>query len=126
MLEDLLEQWRHLDERIKVYDKRIAAEVKGSEAAQQLMSIPGIGPINATLLMSHMGDPHRFPNSRQFSASIGLVPRQFSSGGKTRLKGITKRGNGEVRRQLVHGARAALRQFQRKEPLTGWPAGPVS
>lgn len=115
VLEDLLEQWRHLDERIKVYDKRIAAEVKGSEAAQQLMSIPGIGPINATLLMSHMGDPHRFPNGRQFSASIGLVPRQFSSGGKTRLKGITKRGNGEVRRQLVHGARAALRQFQRKE-----------
>ena len=78
------------------------------------ISVPGIGPINATLLLSHLGDPRRFPNGRQFSASIGLVPRQFSSGGKARLKGITKRGNGEVRRQLVHGARAALRQFQRQ------------
>lgn len=115
VLEDLLEQWRVLDARIKVYDKRLAAEAKGSGAAQQLMSIPGIGPINATLLISHMGDPRRFPNGRQFSASIGLVPRQFSSGGKTRLKGISKRGNGEVRRQLVHGARAALRQFQLQE-----------
>lgn len=115
VLEDLLAQWRQLDERLTVYDTRIADQAKASEAARRLMSIPGIGPINATLLMSHMGTPQRFPNGRQFSASIGLVPRQFPSGGKTRLKGISKRGNGDVRRQLVHGARAALRQFQLKD-----------
>ena len=115
LLTDLLGQWLELDTRVKHYDKRIQALAKASEQAQQLISIPGIGPINATLLISHIGDPARFPNGRQFSASLGLVPRQYSSGGHIRLKGITKRGNGDVRRQLVHGARAALRQFQRQE-----------
>lgn len=115
LLQDLLAQWLELDARVQHYDKRLAALAKASADAERLMSVPGIGPINATLLMSHMGDPRRFPNGRQFSASLGLVPRQFSSGGKARLKGITKRGNGDVRRQLVHGARAALRQFQRQE-----------
>lgn len=115
LLDDLIAQWLALDARIQHYDKRLAALSKASAEAARLMSIPGIGPINATLLMSHMGDPRRFPNGRQFSASLGLVPRQCSSGGKQRLKGISKRGNGEVRRQLVHGARAALRQFQRQE-----------
>ncbi|WP_346795868.1 IS110 family transposase [Halomonas sp. Bachu 37] len=115
LLADLLDQWRELDARVTHYDKRLQALAKASEEAQRLMSIPGIGPINATLLFSHLGDPARFPSGRQFSASLGLVPRQYSSGGHSRLKGITKRGNGEVRRQLVHGARAALRQFQRQE-----------
>lgn len=115
LLTDLLGQWLELDTRVNHYDKRIQALAKASEQARQLMSLPGIGPINATLLISHIGDPARFPNGRQFSASLGLVPRQYSSGGHVRLKGITKRGNGDVRRQLVHGARAALRQFQRQE-----------
>ena len=114
LLDDLIAQWREVDERLKGYDKQLMGLAKASAEAERLMSVPGIGPINATLLLSHLGDPRRFPNGRQFSASIGLVPRQFSSGGKARLKGITKRGNGEVRRQLVHGARAALRQFQRQ------------
>lgn len=116
LLDDLIAQWREVDERLKGYDKQLMGLAKASAEAERLMSVPGIGPINATLLLSHLGDPRRFPNGRQFSASIGLVPRQFSSGGKARLKGITKRGNGEVRRQLVHGARAALRQFQRQAP----------
>ncbi|MFG6179622.1 IS110 family transposase [Halomonas sp. THAF12] len=114
LLEDLLDQWAALDTRLKTYDRRLSMLAKASPDAQRLMSTPGIGPINATLLLSQMGNPRRFPNGRQFSASIGLVPRQCSSGGKTRLKGISKRGNGELRRQLVHGARAALRQFQRQ------------
>lgn len=115
LLADLLAQWLELDARVQHYDKRLQALARASEQAQRLMSIPGIGPVNATLLISHLGDPARFPNGRQFSASLGLVPRQYSSGGHSRLRGITKRGNGEVRRQLVHGARAALRQFQRQE-----------
>ncbi len=129
LLADLLDQWRELDARVTHYDKRLQALAKASEEAQRLMSIPGIGPINATLLFSHLGDPARFPNGRQFSASLGLVPRQYSSGGHSRLKGITKRGNGEVRRQLVHGARAALRQFQRQEHpdrLARWRYAPDS
>lgn len=115
VLADLVNEWQSLDSRIAGHDKRLKACVKADTRMQQLMSVPGIGPVNATLLVSHMGDPHRFPNGRQFSASIGLVPRQHSSGGKDILKSITKRGNSEVRRQLVHGARAALRQFQRQD-----------
>src|SRR5699024_2860322 len=115
LLNDLLDQWLELDARVAHYDKRLQRLAKASEPMQRLMSLPGIGPINATLLFSHLGDPARFPNGRQFSASLGLVPRQRSTGGHSRLRGITKRGNGEVRRQLVHGARAALRQFQREE-----------
>lgn len=115
LLDDLLDQWLALDGRIHAYDDRLQRLAKASAVCQRLMSVPGIGPINATLLVSHLGDPRRFPNGRQFSASLGLVPRQCSSGGKTRLMGISKRGNSEVRKQLVHGARAALRAFQRQE-----------
>ena len=115
VMHDLLDEWQALDTRIAEYDKRLGAYVQATPSMKQLMSVPGIGPVNATLLFSHMGDPKRFPNGRQFSASIGLVPRQYSSGGKNILKSITKLGNSEVRRQLVHGARAALRQFQRQE-----------
>lgn len=115
LLNDLLDQWLENDARIARYDKRLQRLARASDDMQRLMSLPGIGPINATLLFSHLGDPARFPNGRQFSASLGLVPRQHSSGGRNQLMGITKRGNGEVRKQLVHGARAALRQFQRQE-----------
>src|SRR5690554_5512380 len=87
LLTDLLGQWLELDTRVKHYDKRIQALAKASEQARQLMSLPGIGPINATLLISHIGDPARFPNGRQFSASLGLVPRQYSSGGACPIEG---------------------------------------
>ncbi|BBI49510.1 hypothetical protein HORIV_19310 [Vreelandella olivaria] len=86
VIHDLLDEWLALDTRIAEYDKRLEAYVQASPCTKQLMSVPGIGPVNATLLVSHMGDPKRFPNGRQFSASIGLVPRQYSSGGKNVLK----------------------------------------
>lgn len=115
VLDDVLDQWLALDARIRAYDHRLARLAKASPVCQRLMSVPGIGPVNATLLVSHIGDPGRFANGRCFSASLGLVPRQHSSGGKERLMSISKRGNGEVRKQLVHGARAALRAFQRRQ-----------
>ena len=115
VMHDLLNEWQALDIRVTEYDRRLMSYVQAAPCMQQLMSVPGIGPINATLLVAHMGDAKRFPNGRQFSASLGLVPRQHSSGGKSVLKSITKRGNSEVRRQLVHGARSALRKFQRQE-----------
>ncbi|EWG99965.1 IS110 family transposase [Halomonas sp. BC04] len=115
VLDDVLDQWLALDNRIRAYDQRLARLAKATPVCQRLLSVPGIGPVNATLLVSHIGDPGRFANGRSFSASIGLVPRQHSSGGKERLMSISKRGNGEVRRQLVHGARAALRAFQRQQ-----------
>ncbi|MDR5907883.1 IS110 family transposase [Franzmannia qiaohouensis] len=115
VLDDVLDQWLALDARIRAYDQRLARLAKTTPVCQRLMSVPGIGPVNATLLACHIGDPGRFANGRCFSASIGLVPKQHSSGGKERLLSISRRGNGEVRRQLVHGARAALRAFQRQQ-----------
>ena len=82
VLDDVLDQWLALDARIRAYDQRLARLAKTTPVCQRLMSVPGIGPVNATLLASHIGDPGRFANGRAFSASIGLVPRQHSSGGK--------------------------------------------
>jgi transposase len=74
-----------------------------------LMTIPGIGPITATALVAAVGDVGVFKNGRQFAAWLGLVPKQHSTGGQTRLLGISKRGDSYVRKLLIHGARATLR-----------------
>ena len=73
------------------------------------MTIPGIGPITATALIAAVGDVGVFENGRQFAAWLGLVPKQHSTGGQTRLLGISKRGDSYLRKLLIHGARATLR-----------------
>ncbi|SBS33288.1 Transposase IS116/IS110/IS902 family protein [Marinomonas spartinae] len=73
------------------------------------MKVEGIGPLTATALIATVGDIREFKNGRQFSAWLGLVPRQRSSGGKTRYGRITKRGDVYLRTLLVHGARAVMR-----------------
>ena len=75
--------------------------------------IPGIGPITASALAASVGDARQFEDGRQMSAWMGLVPRQHSSGGKSVLLGITKRGDKYLRTLLIHGARAALKAYQR-------------
>jgi transposase len=74
-----------------------------------LETIPGIGPLTATALIAAVSEATHFQHGRQFAAWVGLVPRQHSTGGKARLLGISKRGNGYLRTLLVHGARATLR-----------------
>src|SRR5690606_483145 len=106
LLQDLLEDIYHINQRVEALDKKIHAFVKANDTASRLMSIPGIGPITASALIATTGDPRLFKNSRQFSAWLGLVPKQFSSGGKTKLGGITKAGDGYLRKLLIQGARA--------------------
>ena len=86
-----------------------------------LATIPGVGVITATALVATIGDGAQFRSGRQLSAWLGLVPRQHSSGGKDRLGRISKRGDGYIRRLLVHGARSVLR-WRRAKPGTrpGW------
>lgn len=108
LLQDLLEDIHHINQRVEALDKQIHAFVKANDTASRLMSIPGIGPITASALVATTGDPRLFKNSRQFSAWLGLVPKQFSSGGKTKLGGITKAGDGYLRKLLIQGARAVL------------------
>ena len=90
-------------------EKRLKTWHRASEASLRLAAIPGVGVITATALVATIGDASQFRSGRQLSAWLGLVPRQNSSGGKDRLGRISKRGDGYLRRLLVHGARAVLR-----------------
>ena len=90
---DLLSEVSYLDERIKQYDKHIHAMAKDCTAAQQLMQLMGIGETTATAIVAMAGNGREFDSGRQFAAWIGLVPGQYSSGGKARLGRITKAGD---------------------------------
>jgi transposase len=108
LLTDLLQEHAALDQRIKGYDDELAEMTRSDKQARQLASIPGIGVINATALLAAVGDGSAFTKARDLAAWLGLTPRQHSTGGKTKMLGISKRGNRYLRKQLIHGARAAL------------------
>lgn len=114
VLSGLIEQVRELDGRVAAYDRQIRALAEASEPARRLMKIEAIGPQTATALIASMGDPHVFKNGRGYAASLGITPRQYSSGGKERLGPITRQGDRYLRTLLVHGARASLRVIDRK------------
>jgi transposase len=97
-----------LDLRITVIETEIVARIRTDSVARRLATIPGIGPIIASRITATVPDPSVFRSGRDFAAWIGLVPRQNSTGGKARLGGISKRGNGSLRRLLVGGAMAAM------------------
>jgi transposase len=105
----LLEEFAALEKQIAFYQEKLESLAKTHPECQRLMSIPGIGPITATALIAAVGDVGVFKNGRQFAAWLGLVPRQHSTGGQTRLLGISKRGDSYLRKLLIHGARATLR-----------------
>jgi transposase len=105
---DLLSEVHHLDQRIKQYDMHVNALARECTAAQQLMQLMGIGPTTATAIAAMVGNGTEFDNGRQFAAWLGLVPGQYSSGGKARLGRITKAGDAYLRSLLVLGARAVL------------------
>jgi len=118
---DLLSEVHHLDERIGQYDIHIRTMARQSTPAQQLMQLMGIGEVTATALVATVGNAREFGSSRQFAAWLGLVPGQYSSGGKTRLGGITKAGDAYLRGLLVIGARAVLNAAASKnDRLSRW------
>jgi transposase len=122
---DLREQWLEREERIKAYDRDVERLAKELPVCKELQTVPGIGPIIATLLHAYAGDATHYASGRHFAASLGLVPRQHATGGRERLLGISKQGNKHLRRQLVHGARAAYRQLAGRTDsrLARWIAG---
>jgi transposase len=109
LLQVLAEQLRGLEERTAELDRRLIAAARGDAACARLAAVPGIGPVIATALVAAIGDAKAFASGRHLAAWLGLVPRQHSSGGKERLLGISKRGDGYLRRQLMHGARALVK-----------------
>jgi transposase len=114
-LGEFYEELRALDARIKRYERRIAASVAAQPDGRRLMALRGVGVLSAGCLMAKLGDGSAWRNGRQFSASLGLVPRQNSSGERVRLGPITKRGDPELRRLLVHGARSSIRHLGDKQ-----------
>lgn len=108
-LGSLITQLYGIKAEIAVLEKKLAAWHRSQRACQHLATIPGVGLITATALVATVGDGSQFKSGRQMAAWLGLVPRQHSSGGKDRLGRISKRGDGYLRRLLVHGSRAVLR-----------------
>jgi transposase len=108
MVAEQRDQSADLDERNKHYDRRIRNLVNSMPHAKRLMAVEGVGPVIATALIATIGDARLFDNGRRFAAWLGLVPRQYSTGGKQRYGRITKRGDVYLRALLVHGSRAVL------------------
>jgi transposase len=118
---DLLEHAERLRDKVLEYEREIRVSVRDNELARRAHTRPGIGPITASALVATVGNGHDFKNGRQFSAWLGLVPRQYSTGGKTRLGHITKRGDPYLRTLLVIGARSVLQRAYRKgDPHSRW------
>jgi transposase len=111
LIDSLREQWAELarlDERIAVIEARLSSWRRQEPAVQAISDIPGVGLLTATAAVASMGDAKAFRSGREFAAWVGLVPRQSGTGGKTRLHGISKRGDVYLRKLLIHGARSVL------------------
>lgn len=114
-------QFIQLDEQISDYDKLLKQQAAQQPACQDLQSAPGFGPVLASAFYSYVGDGSAFKRGRDVSASLGVVPAQYSSGGKDRLLGISKRGDPYLRSLLIHGARAVVNHAKHKEDtLSQW------
>jgi len=103
-----------LEAELASYQEKLEALADTHPVCQRLLTVPGIGPLTATALMAAVSDAQVFKNGRQFAAWLGLVPKQYSTGGQTRLLGISKRGDSYIRKLLIHGARATLRWAKTK------------
>lgn len=113
MLHELLAAIAREEEREARFNQRIKDWVKQDDIARALTSLEGIGPITASAIVATAGSAKPFKNGRQFAAWLGLVPRQYSSGGKAKLGSITKTGDVYVRKLLVQGARTVLLMTKR-------------
>jgi transposase len=118
---ELYEDLGAREERIAQLERSIRALGSQHEVMHRLETIPGVGYLTATAMFATVGDARQYQNGRQLAASIGLVPRQSSSGGRQRLLGITKRGDKYLRKLLVHGARSITTRAERKpQPQDQW------
>jgi transposase len=108
LIEGLMQDWHHLDERIDTVTGEIEALVAADEACQRLISVPGVGPIIASAMVAAIGNGAAFSRGRDFGAWLGLVPKQTSTGDRTILGRLSKRGNSYLRSLLVQAARVLL------------------
>jgi transposase len=114
ILERLYDHYKYLSGQISEIDKEMRRQLADDDLGQRLLTIPGVGPVTASVLAAEMGDGKQYGCSRDFAASIGLVPRQYSTGGRANLLGISKRGDKNIRRLLVQCARAYMQRVSRQ------------
>jgi transposase len=105
---ELLDQLDHLDRRIKKLDAVTVTLCRTNEACRRLAKLPGVGPVVATAIVATVNEGRQFRSGREMAAWIGLVPRQYTTGGKSRRGGIGRRANHYLRRQMIHGARVVV------------------
>jgi transposase len=121
LLELLWDEWKMVEQQIGVLSHELERIADTDAGCSRIQQIPGIGPIVATAIVAAIGNGAAFRKGREFAAWLGLVPRQYSTGGKARLLGISKRGNTYLRKILVHGARAAVYRTKRDQaPIGAW------
>lgn len=104
----------HLQTRIDEADAMINKTAAENETCRRPAAIPGIGPVTATAIIGPIGNAAAFKKERGFSARLGIVPGEYTSGGKQKLLGISECGNSYLRRLLVQGARAVLQRTERR------------
>ncbi|SMH62181.1 IS110 family RNA-guided transposase [Azospirillum agricola] len=119
-LHGIVEQLRHLGTEIERLEARILAWHRASDVSRRLATIPGIGPITASAIAAAVPDGTLFRSGRQFAAWLGLTPKAHSSGGKERQVGISKQGDGYLRRLLVVGATAVMRLARKDNASRSW------
>lgn len=114
MISLMHEEIRALEQHIAALERELQALADGDPVTTRLRDIPGIGLLTATALVGTVGNIHAFRRARQFASWLGLTPREYSSGARRRLGGISKRGDIYLRCLLTHGARAVLRAAHRR------------
>jgi transposase len=108
LIEDLADDWHRLDSRIDSVTKQIEALARQDESCKRLLGLPGVGPLTASAMVAAIGDGSAFARGRDFGAWLGLVPKQISTGDRTILGGISRRGNRYLRTLFIQGARSVL------------------
>ena len=117
----LWDEWKTVEGQIDELTDRLEQIAENDAGCRRIRQIPGIGPIVATAIVAAIGNGAAFRKGRDFAAWLGLVPRQYSTGGKAKLLGISKRGNIYLRKVLIHGARAAAMRIKRDRfPIGAW------
>lgn len=115
LIGQLMDELRELEGRIQALELKIRVLHKGNAASRLIESIPGVGLLSATAVVAAFGRCESFESARRFASCLGVTPREHSSGGKQVLSGITKRGNGYVRKLLIQGAHSVLKARMNKD-----------
>jgi transposase len=119
LIDMLWGEWKTVERQVLELTAQLERISDADAGCTRIRQIPGIGPIVATAIVAAIGNGAAFRKGRDFAAWLGVVPRQYSTGGKAKLLGISKRGNVYLRKVLIHGARAAVLRIKRDRTAIG-------